>query len=515
MNYSSNAQIHKEAISSSNKLQESLLEAVEILHNGFIANEQISKVIECNIIDDSKKAQGIYTVDYMNSKFEVNCYIEETYNVGDIVFVLIPDGDFAKTKMILGSSDGSGQGIDWVTQEELNAAVVTLQRNFQAGVEAIGAACTRKGSPPASSSLEDTITAIDAIQTGGNYDTLDVSFGPVGTIYNADDYPNIDAWNIVRIVPPEAPFTVRFFADDHQTILKTDANVPYGGSATCTELDGTILNGLYFKGWNPSPINVRENMDCYPLRGDYVIDANEIQDSWETICVDCGAHYPLGSYKSLVLNGMTIPSVTVPITFYHNVGYQYTYPARTCTAAFHMVKVAEGEDGSTSTWVSSAGFTCDGSSDTWADWTWYGNTAAHWSGSGIRAWLNAAVIQILPQILQDTIKPVTKVSQIYNSTWMDQETIDRIWVPSMKEFDSLASTYRNDSMYTTRREQRGIDYSLVYIPNLNVIFTRTEAGRESQPIGGLKKSQQILGRWPFYSQNTYSNDTGYQIGFCL
>lgn len=311
------------------------------------------------------------------------------------------------------------------------------------------------------------------------------------------------------------PFTVRFFADDRQTILKTDANVPYDGSATCTELDGTVLNGLYFKGWNPSPVNVRENMNCYPMRGDYVIDANEIQDSWETICADCGAHYPLGSYKSLVLNGIVIPSVTVPITFYHNVGYQYTYAARTCTTAFHMVKVAEGESGSTSTWVSSAGFTCDGSYDSWADWTWYGNTVAHWSGSGIRAWLNAAVIQILPQILQDTIKPVTKVSQIFNSTWMDQETIDRIWVPSMKEFDSLASTYRNDTMSTTRREQSGIDYSLVYVPNLDVIYTRTEAGRESQPIGGLMKSRQILGRWPFVSATNNPNSAGYQIGFCL
>lgn len=311
------------------------------------------------------------------------------------------------------------------------------------------------------------------------------------------------------------PFTVRFFADDRQTILKTDANVPYGGTAECTSLDGTILNGLYFKGWNPSPVNVREDMNCYPMRGDYVIDANEIQDSWETICADCGAHYSLGSYKSLVLNGVTIPSVTVPITFYGNRGYQYTYPATTCTVAFHMVKVAEGEDGTTSTWVSSAGFTCTGTSDSWADWTWYGNTQAHWKDSGIRGWLNAAVIQILPQILQDTIKPVTKVSQIYNGGWMDQETIDKIWVPSMKEFGALADTCNNSSLNTLRRETSGIDYSQIYVPNLNTIFTRTEAGQEAAPIATIDKVNLLLKRRHFTAFGSNPTGDGYQIGFCL
>lgn len=112
MNYDTEIQIHKNAIGSKTKLQESLLEAVQILHDGFIVNEKIPKTLECRIADDSKKDEGIYIVDYMNNKFEVSCFLDETFNVNDIVCVLVPDGDFAKTKIIIGSSDGSGEAGD-------------------------------------------------------------------------------------------------------------------------------------------------------------------------------------------------------------------------------------------------------------------------------------------------------------------------------------------------------------------------------------------------------------------
>ena len=130
-----------------------------------------------------------------------------------------------------------------------------------------------------------------------------------GIFYAADD--GCLGYSKVTVAVPEGggggPFTVRFFDDDRQTILKTEANVPYGGSASCTLLDGSVVGGQYFKGWNPLPSNVKGDMNCYPVRGDYVLDPNEIQDDWETICADGGAHYPLGSYKALIF---TVPAWT-------------------------------------------------------------------------------------------------------------------------------------------------------------------------------------------------------------
>ena len=109
------------------------------------------------------------------------------------------------------------------------------------------------------------------------------------------------------------PYTVRFY-DENGTLIQTDANVPQNGRASCTLLDGTFNSNLeYFKGWNPAPDIVVSDMECFPVYGDYIISHEEIHDSWETICADKGAHYPLGAYKSLVLVVHGTTDITKPV----------------------------------------------------------------------------------------------------------------------------------------------------------------------------------------------------------
>ena len=105
MNYDTEIQIHKNSVGSKTKLQESLIEAMQILYNGFINNEQISKTLECRI-ESYDSNNDTYTVDYMGNRFtKVECHLNDTYIPGDIVFVLIPNGDFSKTKTIVGRSE--------------------------------------------------------------------------------------------------------------------------------------------------------------------------------------------------------------------------------------------------------------------------------------------------------------------------------------------------------------------------------------------------------------------------
>lgn len=102
MNYDTEIQIHKNAVGSKTKLQESLLEAMQILYNGFVANEQISKVLECTVVS---RNGNLYTVNYMDNKIEnVECHLNEVYEKDQVVFVLVPNGDFSKTKTIVGCS---------------------------------------------------------------------------------------------------------------------------------------------------------------------------------------------------------------------------------------------------------------------------------------------------------------------------------------------------------------------------------------------------------------------------
>ena len=397
---------------------------------------------------------------------------------------------------------------------KVNKYIQNMEENFQDGVDKLANACIGKGSTPAKPYTPDTVAdAIDAIQTGGSYGTLDISITPTGTTYNAEDYPGIDAQNIVRVVPPEAPFRVRFYSDDRQTLLKTEADVPQGGSASCTALDGTILNGLYFKGQNPMPTNVKDNLDCYPVRGDYQIDENEISDDWETICADCGAHYPLGSYKSIVI---PIPafaaSSQTDFTWHCTDGTEWFPNGAIENSAFelsmHMVKVAEGEDGTTSTWLSTSVIPVypvwrDGGVQYSSNVRSFAAGAVCYAGSGYvdglsfdqgtspqRWYMNGWFFDHLYSVLKDNIKAVNKQFAAfarsplftgYSVGWERGDTkvyktsFDKIWTPSVKELHTLFAAQSSFSDYSGCEEPNGIDYSLVYTPSYSGRFlTRTE-----------------------------------------
>ena len=398
--------------------------------------------------------------------------------------------------------------INYPTVTDLNNAVVNLQRNFQAGVDAIGDACTRKGSTPASSSLEDTVAAIDAITTGGNYATLEVSED--GTYTAAEDPRGIDAYDVVVVSKDVGqPHTVVFYDVDRTTILKTQVDVPYHGYASCTVLDGTTLAGKNFKGWNPSPNNIVRDTMCFPMYGDYKIESGEIEDDWETICAKKGADYPIGSYKSLILNiressDINNPFVTAkyyrsesnwtvfqeaPITTAANNQIIFQYPS-------FMVKVAEGEDGSNSTWLSANCATIPDGVFLWRDTfidrtfemtaaaflSYTGNPSGNWNNahcddwetSTIRRMLNGKIFNSLDPCLKDNIKEVNKYSmglteQTPYGTRVQKSTIDKIWIPSLRELNTIMSVARIGGAilpanYSELAEIDGIDYTINYTP---------------------------------------------------
>ena len=333
------------------------------------------------------------------------------------------------------------------------------------------------------------------------------------------------------------PYTVRFY-DDNGDLIQTDANVPQYGTAHCTLLDGTIVNGLYFKGWNPAPTVVTRNMDCYPVRGDYIIDIRETHDSWETICADAGAHYPLGTYKSL---NITIPNTTGMLHELHNVyiggsyfDADYTYNnISAITITMDMVKVAEGEDGSTSSWLSTGavGFgaakVCPryGSNvNTFADYYYYDRgdgvrvqtlVNMDWGNVFLRKFLNEYFIQYMPSIVGTTIKDVTKTysswgvapsSSVFNVAKVEKTSLDKIWVPSMKELHTMFAAASNYNDYSGTEEFTGIDYSSIYVPTYGKFGTRTThvGANYENPLfldGTITPIDQGCGRFPF--------------GFCL
>lgn len=293
------------------------------------------------------------------------------------------------------------------------------------------------------------------------------------------------------------PYTVRFY-DDEGELIQTDANVPQYGRASCTLLDGTFNDDLeYFKGWNPAPDSVTRDMDCYPVYGDYIVSHEEIHDSWETICADKGAHYPLGAYKSLVIDSFPIHHYDgdkvkyyasssgdmTEITF--NIGNGYA-DLGFYSISLDMVKVAEGEDGSTSSWLSTG---CVKWS-TEQRWIWTDRTSTttgynpntmyqivytDWGSSLLRQYMQEEFLSSFPAVLQANIKAVNKsytsfartpsLFDIYlpSQRVVEKTSTDRIWVPSLKELHTMTNGLQTNGF--PLEESLGIDYSAVYVPN--------------------------------------------------
>ena len=276
------------------------------------------------------------------------------------------------------------------------------------------------------------------------------------------------------------PYTVRFYDEDGE-LIQTDTNIPQYGKAHCTLLDGSI-NGenQYFKGWNPAPDPVMRDMDCYPVYGDYVINYESINDSWDAICLDNGAHYPLLAHKTLTIE---IPKNDVFVCSYKESSETW-YTSSRFFANIEMIKVGEAEDGTTSTWLSMSGIsmnmslsdTIDGNRVTYVNEAVrrLGVTAKDWGVSDIRQFMNDNLLGGLPLSLQTHIKQVDKKWQgftdheagIYSDGIIGQSSLDKIWVPSrseLKTFDQqLPVNITNCNKEITFYE--GMDYSLIFTP---------------------------------------------------
>ena len=89
------------------ELQENILDAVSVVANRAAAASNTDKTIECEICRIQNAATGIYTVQYTENKFTAYSTNGVSYAIGDSVYVLIPQGDFSKNKIILGMTDAA------------------------------------------------------------------------------------------------------------------------------------------------------------------------------------------------------------------------------------------------------------------------------------------------------------------------------------------------------------------------------------------------------------------------
>lgn len=89
---------------SANDLQQSLLNSIELLSQTAVSQDNAVKSIKATIVDIKDEGLNTYTVSYGGNQFEASATsLNVKYQTGDVVYVLIPDGDFSQKKLIMGA----------------------------------------------------------------------------------------------------------------------------------------------------------------------------------------------------------------------------------------------------------------------------------------------------------------------------------------------------------------------------------------------------------------------------
>lgn len=84
-----------------NDLQNSILESISILAKSASQSAPATLTIEAVIIDTIDAGSGLYLVEYLGNKFKAYADASNKYTAGELVYVIIPNGDFTKNKIIL------------------------------------------------------------------------------------------------------------------------------------------------------------------------------------------------------------------------------------------------------------------------------------------------------------------------------------------------------------------------------------------------------------------------------
>lgn len=84
-----------------NEIQNSLFEAMKVFAETATANSESTITIQGEITEVSDAGKGEYLVKYLGNTFSAYANSNVAYSVGDVVYVLVPDGDFSKNKIIL------------------------------------------------------------------------------------------------------------------------------------------------------------------------------------------------------------------------------------------------------------------------------------------------------------------------------------------------------------------------------------------------------------------------------
>ena len=116
-------------------LSNALLQSMQEIANNVASNSSATLTIEAKIIDIVDEGKRIYKVEYLGNTFEATAANDIIYNIDEMVYITIPDGNFDKNKIIVAPISASD--ITYASVEEGNS-YITLGDNLFASVFDVG-----------------------------------------------------------------------------------------------------------------------------------------------------------------------------------------------------------------------------------------------------------------------------------------------------------------------------------------------------------------------------------------
>ena len=279
---------------------------------------------------------------------------------------------------------------------------------------------------------------------------------------------------------PGAPCNINFYRKDTGDLIESTVGT-YGTPLSYSFTSEWAKNNSVI--WSPDPfMGVTSNpMNCYGEVSTSVYSKGDTtSDSWEVICANKGgSKYGIGTIKNLILTGLPydthhgdgwIHEATLRSKTYNRTGGTPTSPA-TCTypakdvigKTFKMIKIADGAEGTTSTWMCFLSKTLPSSlypdlGDpfplvAWQQYTQGGITndeMDYYPTSYIHQFLNLCLLPAFPKCLRDSIRSVgTKTAMAQASNIMSEQRFSeptemqigtwngascRLWIPSIGEW---------------------------------------------------------------------------------
>ena len=215
-------------------------------------------------------------------------------------------------------------------------------------------------------------------------------------------------------------YSYTFYAENRSTVLQ-NGTANYGTTVQYNGTTPTSSEGGEFQGWEPDNMVITGNTSFYPKFTSAVEDV-EITDDWATICasVDNGTYatkYKVGNYKPMDLGSEG--TINMQIVAIDNEEGPLVFVAK------ELLTTKKAMNSS-------------------------GSNANGYPACEMKTYLNDTILPLIPEVIHQHIKPVTKTS--YDKTsGGDVTSTEKLWIPSAREI-----------IGGTSYEQSGPVYNLIY-----------------------------------------------------